>query len=63
MREIVKRETIEVSVGAACKAVISVGAAHLHRVNSAVGCWTRCRGRWGSSSGELFIDSDGRSSL
>ena len=50
MREIVKRETIEVSVGAACKAVISVAVAHLYRVNSAVGCRTRYRGRWGYSS-------------
>ena len=41
MREIVKRETIEVSVGVACKVVISVAAAHLHRVNSAVGSRTR----------------------
>ena len=41
MREIVKRETIEVSVGVACKAIVSAVVAHLRRVNNGEPAWKR----------------------
>ena len=60
MREIVKRETIEASVGAWVECGALVCIIPLCRVNTGYLGWRRTRGRWGKLKDSLFIDLGGR---
>ena len=61
MREIVKRETIEASIGRRLECKLRPGRSALASQRRLVS-WTSARGRWGVPRDELFIDCDAQRS-